>query len=81
MVNVFFTLMSALPDSEHDGISDFLLGLFKENSTSLRAVLEALRVLSLSKGQVEKIRLAIEDHMDQFSQDEVPLAVRSGSHI
>ena len=47
--------MLALPDSEHDGISDFLLGLFKENSTSLRAVLEALRVLSLSKGQIEKI--------------------------
>ena len=50
--------------------------LFNKNSSYLKAVLEALRVLNISKLKVEKIRLEIEKKFDEFSEDEIPLAVR-----
>ena len=68
--------LTALPDSEHVKISESLMKLFYESSSYLKAVLEALRVLTLPKVAAVKIRTAIEERFDQFSEEEIPLAVR-----
>jgi len=68
--------LTALPDSHHPDISEYLMKLFHESSSYLKAVLEALRVLTLPPSAAKEIQSAIESKFDQFSDDEIPLAVR-----
>ena len=72
--------LTALPDSEHDKVAQYLLKLFNESASYLKPVLEALRVLNLRPKTAEEIRQVVEDKFDQYSDEEIPLAVRFMLH-